>query len=92
MSKILIIEDDRDIADLIAIHMNDNGHEATKVHDGQKGLLKAMETQHDLIILDLKLPGMDGLEICHKLRLEKIDTATSNNSSPFLKMLIGPCK
>ncbi len=74
MSKILIIEDDRDIADLIAIHMNDNGHEATKVHDGQEGLLKAMETQHDLIILDLKLPGMDGLEICHKLRLEKIDT------------------
>jgi two-component system alkaline phosphatase synthesis response regulator PhoP len=74
MSRILIIEDDRDIADLIAIHMNDNGHEATKVHDGQEGLLKAMETQHDLIILDLKLPGMDGLEICHKLRLEKIDT------------------
>ena len=43
MSKILIIEDDRDIADLIAIHMDDNGHEATTVHDGKEGLLKAME-------------------------------------------------
>jgi two-component system alkaline phosphatase synthesis response regulator PhoP len=74
MSKILIIEDDRDIADLIGIHMNDNGHEATKVHDGREGLLKAMDRQHDLIILDLKLPGMDGLEICQKLRMEKIDT------------------
>jgi len=74
MSKILIIEDDRDIADLISIHMNDSGHEATKVHDGKEGLLKAMESQHDLIILDLKLPGMDGLEICQMLRMEKIDT------------------
>lgn len=74
MSKILIIEDDRDIADLISIHMSDNGHEATKVHDGKEGLLKAMDRQHDLIILDLKLPGMDGLEICQKLRMEKIDT------------------
>lgn len=74
MSKILIIEDDHDIADLIAIHMEDNAHEATKVHDGKEGLLKAMEQIHDLIILDLKLPGMDGLEICKKLRIEKIDT------------------
>ncbi len=74
MSKILIIEDDRDIADLIAIHMDDNGHEATKIHDGKEGLLKAMEEIHDLIILDLKLPGMDGFEICQKLRMEKIDT------------------
>ena len=74
MSKILIIEDDRDIADLIAIHMDDNGHESMKVHDGKEGLIRAMEMQHDLIILDLKLPGMDGLEICQKLRMEKIDT------------------
>ncbi len=74
MSKILIIEDDRDIADLISIHMNDNGHEAEMVHDGKEGLFKAMEQVHDLIILDLKLPGMDGLEICQKLRMEKIDT------------------
>jgi len=74
MSKILIIEDDRDIADLIAIHMDDNGYAATKVHDGKEGLLEAMEQHHDLIILDLKLPGMDGLEICKRLRIEKIDT------------------
>jgi two-component system alkaline phosphatase synthesis response regulator PhoP len=74
MSKILIIEDDRDIAELISIHMKDNGHEAEMVHDGREGFIKAMEKVHDLIILDLKLPGMDGLEICQKLRMEKIDT------------------
>lgn len=74
MSKILIIEDDRDIADLISIHMNDNGHESEQVHDGKEGFIKAVEQNHDLIILDLKLPGMDGLEICQKLRMEKVDT------------------
>jgi len=74
MSKILIIEDDRDIADLIAIHMVDNGHEAQKVHDGKEGLIRSMENEYNLIILDLKLPGMDGMEICKKLRQEKIDT------------------
>ncbi len=74
MSKILIIEDDRDIAELISIHMHDIGLETEMVHDGKEGLLRSMEMLHDLIILDLKLPGMDGLEICRKLRLEKINT------------------
>jgi two-component system alkaline phosphatase synthesis response regulator PhoP len=74
MSKILIIEDDRDIAELISIHMKDNGHEAEMVHDGREGFIRAVERVHDLVILDLKLPGMDGLEICRKLRMEKIDT------------------
>lgn len=74
MSKILVIEDDLDIAELISIHMIDNGYEVDKVHDGKEGLIKSMEEQHNLIILDLKLPGMDGLEICRRLRMEKIDT------------------
>jgi two-component system, OmpR family, alkaline phosphatase synthesis response regulator PhoP len=74
MSKILIIEDDRDIAELISIHMKDNGHEAEMVHDGREGFIQAVGKIHDLIILDLKLPGMDGLEICQKLRMEKINT------------------
>ncbi len=74
MSKILIIEDDRDIADLISIHMTDNGHQTEKIHDGKEGLVKALEQKHDLIILDLKLPGMDGLEICRRLRMEKNGT------------------
>ncbi len=73
MSKILIIEDDRDIAELISIHMRDIGHETELIHDGREGMVRSMENLHDLIILDLKLPGLDGLEICRKLRQEKID-------------------
>jgi DNA-binding response OmpR family regulator len=74
MSKILIIEDDTDIAGLISIHMNDNGFESECVFDGREGLIKAMEKEYDLIVLDLKLPGMDGMEICRRLRQEKINT------------------
>jgi DNA-binding response OmpR family regulator len=74
MSKILIIEDDHDIAELVSIHMIDTGFETEKVHDGKEGLIRAMEDTYQLIILDLKLPGMDGLEICRKLRMEKINT------------------
>lgn len=74
MSKILIIEDDPDIAELVSIHMIDTGFETEKVHDGKEGLIRAMEDNYELIILDLKLPGMDGLEICRKLRMEKINT------------------
>jgi two-component system alkaline phosphatase synthesis response regulator PhoP len=74
MSKILIIEDDHDIAELVSIHMIDTGFETEKVHDGKEGLIRAMEDTYELIILDLKLPGMDGLEICRKLRMEKINT------------------
>ena len=74
MSKILIIEDDHDIAELVSIHMIDAGFETDKVHDGKEGLIMALEGIYELIILDLKLPGMDGLEICRKLRMEKNNT------------------
>jgi DNA-binding response OmpR family regulator len=74
MSKILIIEDDRDIADLISIHIQDIGFDTEKIHDGREGLIRALEEEYELIILDLKLPGMEGLEVCRKLRMEKIDT------------------
>jgi len=74
MSKILIIEDDRDIADLLSIHMEDHGHSTTRIYDGKEGLLAGLEQEHELIILDLKLPGLDGLEICKKLRQEKVQT------------------
>lgn len=75
MNRILIIEDEKDIADLISIHMKDIGYETEAVHNGKEGLIKALEQEHDLIILDLKLPEMDGLEICRRIRMEKINVA-----------------
>jgi DNA-binding response OmpR family regulator len=66
--KILVIEDSPDIADLLALHLGDEGYQVELTQDGQAGLRKALEQPYDLVILDLMLPGVDGLEICRQLR------------------------
>jgi len=74
MEKVLIIEDDQDIANLISIHLSDMEFDVDTSLDGKGGLLKALNNIYKIIILDVRLPGMDGLEICKKLRLEKNQT------------------
>lgn len=71
MEKVLIIEDDKDIADLIAIHIADLGFEIDKAFDGKEGLLKALNNEYKIILLDIRLPGLDGMEICKRIRQEK---------------------
>jgi DNA-binding response OmpR family regulator len=66
--RILVIEDERDIADLIRLHLEDLGHVVTIARDGNAGLRTGIAGSWDLIILDLRLPGVDGLEICRHLR------------------------
>ena len=66
--KILVIEDERDIADLIRLHLEDLNHVVTIARDGNMGLRDSSSRSWDLIILDLRLPGIDGLEICRRLR------------------------
>ncbi|MCM1160976.1 MAG: response regulator transcription factor [Roseburia sp.] len=71
MSKILIIEDETAIADLERDYLEINGYEVFIENDGTKGLEAALGHEYDLIILDLMLPGMDGYEICKRIREEK---------------------
>ena len=66
--RILIIEDDLDIAELVALHLTELGFEIDQAADGRAGLQLAVDEQYDLIILDLSLPGLDGLEICRRIR------------------------
>ncbi|MDR4463873.1 MAG: response regulator transcription factor [Nitrospira sp.] len=66
--NILVIEDDQHIADLVRFHLCDMGYDVQVVHDGRIGLTQAVSTPYDLIILDVMLPGMDGLELCRQLR------------------------
>jgi DNA-binding response OmpR family regulator len=66
--RILIIEDNRDIAELLAMHLRDLSFEVDIATDGTAGLAKAQTTDYALIVLDLMLPGMDGLEVCKRLR------------------------
>lgn len=69
---VLIIEDDRDISDLISLHLRDIDCRTECVADGNDGLDRALSRQYDLIILDVMLPGMDGLEICRQLRDQRM--------------------
>ena len=66
--RVLLIEDDRDIAELLAMHLRDEGYEVSSYHDGSEGLAAAKAETFDLLVLDLMLPGTDGLTICRELR------------------------
>ena len=71
MSKILIIEDEEAIADLERDYLELSGFEVEIEDRGDSGLTRALKDEFDLIILDLMLPGVDGFEICRKIREEK---------------------
>ncbi len=71
MSKILIVEDEEAIADLEKDYLELSGFQVEVANDGAAGLEKALGEDYDLFILDLMLPGVDGFEICRKVRDEK---------------------
>lgn len=66
--KILLIEDNEDMAQLLALHLRDLQHSVELCFDGDCGLLQAVNHHYDLVILDLMLPGKDGLSICKAIR------------------------
>ena len=68
MSKILIVEDEKDIAELEKDYLEHSGFEVEIATDGTTGLDKALKEDYDLYILDLMLPGVDGFEICKRIR------------------------
>lgn len=65
---VLLIEDDRRLADLTAQYLRKHDLVVMIVHDGKSGLAEAMRVRYDVILLDLMLPGIDGLEVCRKIR------------------------
>jgi len=71
MSKILIIEDEVAIADLEKDYLELSGFEVVIENAGDSGLERALNEKFDLVVLDLMLPGMDGFEVCKKIREEK---------------------
>jgi two-component system, OmpR family, response regulator MprA len=75
--KILVVEDEEQIASFLRRGLAYEGYEVDVAPDGVVALSKARETRMDLVVLDLMLPGMDGLEVCRRLR-------TTNSSLPIL--------
>src|SRR4051794_7160460 len=66
--RILIIEDERGLTEVLTYNLQREGYEVVVAHDGQEGLRKAQMQLPDLVLLDLMLPAMDGLEVCRSLR------------------------
>lgn len=68
MSRILVIDDDQAIAELIKVNLDLLGHQTTTAHDGIKGLALAQQNRPDLIVLDVMMPDLDGFTVCQRLR------------------------
>jgi DNA-binding response OmpR family regulator len=67
-ARVLVIEDDPNVADVVARYLQREGFAVESVGDGRLGLERALRDPPDLVVLDLMLPGMDGLEVCRRLR------------------------
>ena len=88
--RILLVEDERDIAELAAMHLNDHHFDVTTCHDGSEALQLAVDQRWSLIILDIRLPGVDGLDICKRLRSDGCQTPiliVSAKSTEFDRVL-----
>lgn len=72
--RILVVEDDREVAEYIRRELEEEGNSVTVCHDGAAGLRAAELTAFDIIILDIMMPFMDGLEVTRRLRRESIHT------------------
>ena len=80
MSKrILIVEDEKNIVDILTFNLNREGYETLEAYDGAAGLQLALEQNPDLILLDLMLPKMNGFDVCRSLRKE-------NRSTPVIML------
>lgn len=73
VKKVLIIEDEQSILKLLSYNLEQEGYGVEGTMDGRDGLDLALENTYDMVLLDLMLPNMDGMEICRTLRQEKID-------------------
>ena len=71
---ILVVEDERRLAQVVRKVLEEEGHTVDAAHDGEDGLTMALDGSHDVIVLDVLLPGLDGFEVCRRLRSERVDT------------------
>jgi DNA-binding response OmpR family regulator len=72
--RLLLIEDDKGLGEFVRQGLREAGHEVDWETDGQRGLREALATRHDLVLLDVMLPGMDGLEVLGEMRRREVKT------------------
>ncbi len=67
-SRVLVVDDDKNIAELISLYLEKEGYETKKVYDGKEAIEENLAFQPHLILLDIMLPGMDGYDVCKEIR------------------------
>lgn len=67
-ARILVVEDEHDLAELVSIHLKGAGHHVVTCYDGTSALSEVQARRPDLVVLDVMLPGISGLEVCRRLR------------------------
>jgi len=92
--KILLVEDEKQMAMFIEMELNHEGYKVDVSHDGREGLKKAEDKQYDLILLDVMLPSLNGIEVCRRIRQSSyvpiiILTAKSDVSDKVLGLDVG---
>jgi two-component system alkaline phosphatase synthesis response regulator PhoP len=93
-TKILVVDDERSILDLVAAYLRQEGYEVRAAMDGPSGLAEARTFQPDLIVLDIMLPRMDGIEVLTRLRRESdayviLLTAKSEETDKIVGLSVG---
>ena len=68
MARILVVEDERDLNDLVARHLRQEGHDVAQAYDGPDALVEVASAPPDLVVLDWMLPGLDGIAVARKIR------------------------
>ena len=84
--RVLVVDDDAKTVELVELYLNRDGYKVLTANNGVEALRLARESHPDLIVLDLMLPGIDGLEVCRTLRAESDDvhhcrTKTNQNEA-----------
>ncbi|MEI8011111.1 MAG: response regulator [Candidatus Omnitrophota bacterium] len=69
--KILIVDDEKDMSDILTLRLEANGYQVIKAYDGQEGLEMAHRENPDLMILDLMLPKMEGYKVCRLIKFDQ---------------------
>jgi two-component system OmpR family response regulator len=93
--RLLVIEDDPDIAEVLRVNLQDEGFAVDHVGDGTTGLARIEAESFDLVVLDLMLPGVDGFDICRRIRMQRdytplvITSARSAESHRILGLELG---
>ena len=68
MARILVVDDEPDVVEIVRIRLEQDGHTILTAHDGREGLQSVFENKPDLIILDVMMPGIDGFEVAYQMK------------------------